>query len=334
VFLGERSIDFARTHNGADGRPIAWTTRRADAGTGRLDLDDLKNRGANGGGSDPDAGGPPDLVAFAYAEVDCDREGPGLMLLGSSSRLIVTVNEQVVANDAALAGRTDTPDANVLRFRLARGRNRILVQSRQGIGPWVFGVQVARSPMPAAPLAGPSTGRPRITADDLRRFAMAHEGDARRGEQIFFDPRGIGCARCHSAGGRGTASVGPDLTGLALKYDRAELIRSVLEPSSRIADGYQPVVVATHDGRVISGVVRGETSGEIELVDAQAKATRIPLRDIAVRRAGGTSIMPAPAAEALSPADFADLITFLAGLKQDPRPARPLPRPSGPPDAR
>ena len=191
--------------------------------------------------------------------------------MGSSGPLIVTVNEQAVANDALVAGRADVPDAELLRFHLARGRNRILVQSRQGIGPWSFGVQVARSPTNPGHLAAAGTGRARVTADDLRRFAMAHEGDARRGEAIFFDPRGIGCGRCHSAGGRGTATIGPDLTGLALQYDRAELIRSVLEPSSRIADGYQPVVVATHDGRVLSGVVRAETDGAIELIDADAK---------------------------------------------------------------
>ena len=84
VFLGERSIDFARAHAGAAGQPIAWATRRADPATGRVDLDDLKRGAGERGGSGYDAGGSPDLCAFAYAEVDSDREGPGLMLLGSS----------------------------------------------------------------------------------------------------------------------------------------------------------------------------------------------------------------------------------------------------------
>ncbi len=112
------------------------------------------------------------------------------------------------------------------------------------------------------------------------------------------------------------------------------MIRSVLEPSSRIADGYQPVVVATHDGRVVSGVVRAESAGAIELIDADAKATRIPKQDIAVRKTGGVSIMPAQAAETLSPAEFADLISYLASLKQPPRPTRPAPVQPGPSRAR
>ena len=146
---------------------------------------------------------------------------------------------------------------------------------------------------------------------------------------VFFDPRGIGCGRCHSAGGRGTATIGPDLTGLALKYDRAELIRSVLEPSSRIADGYQPVVVATHDGRVLTGVVRAETDDAIELADAEAKATRIPKRDIDGPPRGRGLDHAGPAAESLSPAEFADLISYLASLKQAPRPTGAAPRRPG-----
>ncbi len=148
VFLGERSIDFARAQTGADGQSIAWRTRRADPKTGRVTLDDLQPATGERGGSGYDAGESPGLVAFAYAEVDSHSEGAGLLLLGSSGPLIVTVNEQVVANDAGVAGRPDAPNADLVRFRLARGRNRILVQSRQGIGPWSFGVQVARSPAP------------------------------------------------------------------------------------------------------------------------------------------------------------------------------------------
>src|SRR5262249_50184006 len=119
-----------------------------------------------------------------------------------------------------------------------------------------------------------------------------------------------------SAGGRGSATIGPDLTGLALKYDRTELIRSVLEPSSRIALGYQPVVVATRDGRVHSGIVRTESDDTIELADSEATVYRLSKRDSEVRRAGEVSIMPGRIAESLSPAEFADLISYLASLKQ------------------
>ena len=127
---------------------------------------------------------------------------------------------------------------------------------------------------------------------ELGRYALEHAGNPRRGEAIFFDSKGIGCARCHTVSGRGVATIGPDLTGLAAKYDRAEIIRSVLDPSDRIATGYQPVIVATRDGKVETGVVRAETDSMLELADSEARITRIPKSDIEVRRIGHVSVMP------------------------------------------
>jgi putative heme-binding domain-containing protein len=315
VFIGDPTIDFARTHAGAEGRTIGWKVRRSDAASGRVELDDLKPAPVDRTGSGHETTGSPDLGAFAYAEVDSDAEGPALMLLGSSGTMLVTVNEKLVYNFSNPAGREYAPETELVRFRLARGRNRILVLSRQGAGRWSFGVQLARSPA----LAGTDVARTAVAkVDDLRRVALQHNGDPRQGEEIFFDPKRVGCFRCHSAGGRGTSTIGPDLTGLALKYDRAELIRSVLEPSSRIATGYRPAIVATRDGKVLTGVVRAETGDWLELADSDAKVTRIARGDIAERRLGDVSTMPARMIESLSPTEFSDLISFLASLRTPP----------------
>lgn len=179
-----------------------------------------------------------------------------------------------------------------------------------------------RADRPACP-RDPPCAATLASVEELRRFAMEHRGDAAKGEKLFFDPKGAGCAQCHSAGGRGTSTIGPDLTGLASKYDRAEVIRSVLEPSSRIATGFQPVVVATRDGKVASGVVRAEDDQMIELAGLDAKMMRIPKKDIETRRVGDVSVMPAKLVESLSPADFADLIGYLLSLKQQANSTRP-----------
>jgi putative heme-binding domain-containing protein len=312
VFVGDPAIDFARAHAGAEGKAIGWKVLRSDPNTGRVDLDDLKRASGVREGLGYETTDSADLSAFGFAEVDSDAEGPALMLLGSSGALLVTVNEKLVFESTSRAGREYAADTELVRFPMARGRNRILVVSRQGIGRWGFGVQFARSPLATSlEVARPAVAK----VDDLRRVALRHDGDPRRGEAIFFDPKGVGCVRCHSAGGRGTSTIGPDLTGLALKYDRAELIRSVLEPSSRIATGYQPAIVATRDGKVLTGVVRAETGDWLELADSEAKVTRVAKPDITERRLGDVSIMPVQMVESLSPAEFADLISFLASLK-------------------
>jgi putative heme-binding domain-containing protein len=314
VFLGRATIDFRQAHVGAEGRQIQWEPRTADSASGRVLLDKFKSGAGDRGGFGYDLNGSPDLCAFGYAEVQSDRDGDALMLLGSSGTLIVTVNENMIYQYTNTAGRAYVPDADVARFHLVKGSNRILVVSRQGIGAWCFGIQIA--------ILAPSPGvanralAQHSSLDELRRFAMERSGDPARGEALFFDPKGVGCVQCHSVGGRGTSSIGPDLTGLASKYDRAELIRSVLEPSSRIAIGYQPVIVATSESKVHSGVVRAETEAELELADSDAKIIRIPKRKIEERRLGDVSIMPARLVETLSPVEFADLISFLSSLRQ------------------
>ncbi len=146
VFLGERAIDFGRSQSGAHGRPISWRNSRADPRTGRVNLDELLD---GAGGAAPPVGelnDPSGLCTFAYAELDSDREGPALLLLGSTGPLAVTVNERLVPIDNGQDTRTYAPDANLVRIQLARGRNRILVQSRHASGRWSFGVQIARAP--------------------------------------------------------------------------------------------------------------------------------------------------------------------------------------------
>ena len=223
------------------------------------------------------------------------------------------MNEQPAFTYHNFAGRAYAPDSDLARVALRKGKNRVLVVSRQGIGVWSFGVQVSdpsSHPLAARP-GGPSI-------ETLRAFALSHEGDPRKGEALFFDPRGVGCVKCHAAGGRGTANVGPDLTGLALKYDKAELVRSVLEPSDRIATGYQPVLLALTDGKVLTGLIRSENAAAIELVDAEARVVRVPIAEIDERRVGAVSIMPANLLDTLSPLEFTDLISYLEGLRSAP----------------
>ncbi len=92
----------------------------------------------------------------------------------------------------------------------------------------------------------------------------------------------------------------------------------MLEPSSRIATGYQPAIVARKDGAVVTGVIRGETNAHVEVVDGEARSIRIPKADIEARRVGDVSIMPSGQVDGLAPVDFADLVAYLTSLKSAP----------------
>jgi putative membrane-bound dehydrogenase-like protein len=317
VFLGEPAIDFAQSHIGAGGLPIAWKARQADPATGKVVLDDLKAGAGDRGGFGYDINGSPDLAAFAFAEIESDSDRPALLLVGSSGTILVAVNEQLVHHVEQPEGRPYAPDSDLMRISLKKGQNRLLLLSRQGIGAWSFSVQISD---PSESLFTTQPGPTSLA--ELRDYALNHDGDPAKGTAIFFDPKGIGCAKCHSAGGRGGAKVGPDLSGLALKYDKAEIIRSVLEPSSRIATGYQPVLVATTDGQVIAGLPRAENAVELELVAADGRVLRIAKAGIVERRVSHVSLMPVGLVDTLRPEQFADLIAFLRSLRSGPSPGK------------
>jgi putative heme-binding domain-containing protein len=313
VFFGERSIDFSLIHTGASGVPVRWQPLKADATTGRVSLDDLKAGSGDHGGFGYDATSSPDLAAFAYGEIVSNDDRPAMLLIGSSGAITVTVNEHVVC-DLTNSGRPYAADSDRIRVTLKQGSNRILVRSRQGIGKWSFSVQVSDPPINQL-ATKPDAIHP-DAVEMLKAYALGHEGNATRGATLFFDPRGIGCIKCHSAAGHGNATIGPDLSGLAFKYDKPELIRSVVEPSSRIATGYQPVLLAFTNGLVVTGIVRAETASTMDLIDADGKLTRVLKSEIIEKRTSDVSLMPTGLIDTLSGADFADLIAFLQSLRE------------------
>ncbi len=117
-FVGQPTIDFARKYTGADGRPIAWNRRQADTVSGAASSLTTSSTGpAIRGGFGYDTNSSPDLCAFAYAEVQTDRAGNGLLLIGSSGTLIVTVNEKIVYQYTNTTGRGYSPDTDAGAYR-------------------------------------------------------------------------------------------------------------------------------------------------------------------------------------------------------------------------
>jgi len=169
-------------------------------------------------------------------------------------------------------------------------------------------------------LQGAPAGPGGFNPDEFRAFAMKTKGDPAHGLALFSDLKGLACIKCHTVGKAG-GSVGPELSTVGAKYPRDELIASVLYPSARIFQGYEPVVVATSDGRVLTGIVKNETPDFLEIEDADAHRIKIAKDEIDERKQSDVSVMPSGLAEGLSRQDFADLVAYLETLKE--APARP-----------
>ena len=143
IYIGERSIDFAKSGTGVAGCKIDWTGRPGDAKSGRVDLDDLARIDAIADLPVAGRSGLQGFGAFGYAEVNVERAGPALLMVGSSGPLMVTVNEVTAYDFGVVAGRAFSPDSEVVRCNLIKGRNRILVFSRQAAGKWSYSIQIA-----------------------------------------------------------------------------------------------------------------------------------------------------------------------------------------------
>ncbi len=174
-------------------------------------------------------------------------------------------------------------------------------------------------PMSFGRTAEPAGGLPPVDVGralrEYRDYALGRDGNAGRGREFFQSEQRGACAKCHSVDGT-SSLAGPDLQSVGDKFPRRELIRAVLEPSAEIAVGYGLTVVETKSGEVIQGIVTGSTAEALELVGADGRHVRIPLRDIQEQRGSTLSMMPDGLQATMSRADFTDIIEYLATLKQ------------------
>ncbi len=160
----------------------------------------------------------------------------------------------------------------------------------------------------------------RLNADSAKQKARIDElatriasGDARRGQLVFHSEKAA-CFACHAIGYRG-GNVGPDLTKVGQVRSERDLLEAIVYPSASLIRSYEPVVVATADGKVLNGLLRNETSDEILLVTGANQEARIPRADIEEIRPSSVSVMPAGLDQQLSTKELADLVAFLRACR-------------------
>jgi putative heme-binding domain-containing protein len=120
------------------------------------------------------------------------------------------------------------------------------------------------------------------------------------------------CASCHKFGALGK-TIGPDLSAIAAKLKRPELIESLLFPSKLIADQYKPELIQTKDGDIVSGLVVKENARAVTLVtsDKPDKPIDVLKSQIQARKKSSVSAMPEGLLDTLTNDQVAGLIAFL-----------------------
>jgi putative heme-binding domain-containing protein len=118
------------------------------------------------------------------------------------------------------------------------------------------------------------------------------------------------CQQCHTLFGVG-GRVGPELTG-SNRADLDYLLANVLDPGALIGKDYLAHVVATADGRVLTGIVTAEDRDALTLVTPNETLV-LPKAEIEERRVSDSSMMPDDLWKSLSEHEIRSLVAYLAG---------------------
>jgi putative heme-binding domain-containing protein len=119
------------------------------------------------------------------------------------------------------------------------------------------------------------------------------------------------CAQCHRFGSLGT-DFGPDLTTLASRFKKRDVVEAILWPSRAVSDQYQSVEVTTSDKQTLFGLVAREDASKIALQMTPAeRPIEVDKAKIAARKPSPVSLMPEGLVDDLSQSQLADLLAFL-----------------------
>ena len=151
---------------------------------------------------------------------------------------------------------------------------------------------------------------PTVLAQQARQ-----QGSAARGAALFFNPT-QSCAKCHEpdSGKR----LGPDLSSKREGVSDVFLVDSVLRPSQHLRKGFEPLVVVTLEGLIVTGFPIADDADRVVLREpAAGKEISIDKEDIEETRKGVTSLMPAGLANQLADRNqFLDLVRFLMEIHE------------------
>ena len=143
---------------------------------------------------------------------------------------------------------------------------------------------------------------------------LSLKGDEARGKKVFFETASVSCKNCHRIQKEGK-EIGPELTTIGKKYNPAQLLESLLEPSKLIDPKYVTYLAETDDGRLVTGLLVKKDDSEVVLKDAQDKEIRIPAKEIERLVPQRQSLMPDLLLRDMTADQVADLLAYLSSLQ-------------------
>ncbi len=134
------------------------------------------------------------------------------------------------------------------------------------------------------------------------------KGNPVQGQTIFNER---GCQICHAS----STPLGPDLGGAASRLSMGDLFDAIIYPSRDVAPAYRTTAFQTRDGQTYTGMVAFESAEGVILQTGATTTLRLAESDIISRQPSALSLMPNGLLSGLTPADLADLYSYLKTLR-------------------
>jgi putative heme-binding domain-containing protein len=166
---------------------------------------------------------------------------------------------------------------------------------------------------PAPPLSSRKLVQEWTTADLQSLLGQVSKGRSfQRGRDVFHQAQ---CSACHRYGDRGGA-VGPDLTAVAARFKRQDLLESSTEPSKVLSEQYMNTAIETKAGQVVIGRIVEETEEQVVLRPNPLAPETVTVQkaDIETRELSKTSPMPTGLLNTFTKEEILDLLAYLESL--------------------
>ncbi len=171
---------------------------------------------------------------------------------------------------------------------------------------------------PTTGVVNPVTSKPRPfvkkwTLDEVTgvlETGLKKKRDFDRGRVLFGEANCFSCHRFDNEGG----SQGPDLTGVAGRFNVRDLAESIVEPSKVISDQYAAVNIVTTDGKTVTGRIVNLSGDTIivmpNMLDPNG-LVHVDARKVESIETSKVSPMPDGLLDTFKEDEIADLVAYL-----------------------
>ncbi len=180
--------------------------------------------------------------------------------------------------------------------------------AEKSMRPWQKWYAKTYPDRPAAEL--PNENESRWDFEQLVNYISSNkgnQGNPDEGRNIFAKAK---CVQCHRVGDEGQ-SVGPELTGIASRFSKREILESILYPSHIISDQYSSKKVLTLNGQAFTGMLSEAGEDSLQIRDSNNQLLVIQEESVDQILPSNSSIMPAGLLDDSSLQEISDLMSFL-----------------------